>query len=107
MAKEPIDAPPCSCANKETLSGARARAHINAFGLTRVADLHGWVQLWRCPMCGSYWEMSWKGGGGFDEGELDLRRLDRTEITERWPSASSGTSRESLSGSTKGPDTDA
>jgi hypothetical protein len=46
---------------------------------------HGWRQLWRCRDCKSYWEMSWEGGGGFDDGVMKLRRLSLSALRDRWP----------------------
>jgi len=67
----------------DKLSGDDADGYVRDF-LRRVADKQGWTQLWVCSVCDTYWEMTWEGGGGFDDGVLTLRRLSTSELSERW-----------------------
>ncbi len=76
--------PTCSCPATSVLSNEDAQAYIDRC-LIRIADHHGWTQLWKCVKCDTYWEKSYSGGGGFDEGTMTLRKLSPEELRERWP----------------------
>lgn len=74
----------CRCDLQHLLNGREAEQYAKKF-LEYVADRQGWLQLWRCRGCGSYWEMSWEGGGGFDDGVMTLRWLSLAEVEAKWP----------------------
>ncbi len=74
----------CQCEQYEILAGQEAE-HYRTKWLKRVADVQGWRQLWRCQDCKSYWEMTWEGGGGFDDGQMVLQRLSPSELAASWP----------------------
>ena len=81
--------PICSCRSRSVLLGTEAESYSDRY-LTYVTDHQGWTQLWKCPECGTYWEMSWEGGlGSFDDGVMTLRKLSSSELRERWPEVSS------------------
>jgi len=76
----------CQCGAYQITSGQAAEQYAKEC-LEYVTDQQGWLQLWRCNTCGSYWEMTWEGGGGFDDGVMTLRRLSKAELLARWPHA--------------------
>lgn len=75
----------CICQEKEILSGSEAQAYLEQNCLKEVARAQGgWKYLLQCKVCGTYWEMSWEGGGGFDYGVMTLRRLSPEDLERRW-----------------------
>jgi len=75
----------CQCKRYEVLTGPKAERYRTKW-LKRIAYAeHGWRQLWQCQDCNSYWEMSWEGGGGFDDGVMTLCRLSPSELVAYWP----------------------
>lgn len=74
----------CKCELQRVLTGREAEQQTKE-RMKYVSDKQGWVQLWRCKLCGAYWEMTWEGGGGFDNGVMTLRRLSPEKRKERWP----------------------
>lgn len=76
----------CKCHEKEVLTGHEAQFYSDQDYIKEVARAHGgWRYLLQCEVCGTYWEMTWEGGGGFDYGVMVLRRLSPEELKERWP----------------------
>jgi hypothetical protein len=74
----------CQCEKHQILTGRNAEQYAKEW-LRYVTDKQGWLQLWQCHDCTSYWEMTWEGGKGFDDGVMTLRRLSLSEVRERWP----------------------
>ncbi len=76
----------CYCCEKEVLSGEEAYLYSQQDYIKEVArSSGGWRYLLRCEVCGTYWEVTWEGGGGFDYGVMTLHRLSPKELRERWP----------------------
>ncbi len=76
----------CKCENKEILKGQEAYQYSKLEQIKEIARAQGgWRYLLKCKVCGSYWEMTWEGGGGFNEGVMTLRRLSEAELVARWP----------------------
>jgi hypothetical protein len=76
----------CQCQRHDILTGPAAEEYSRKEYMKEVqwAD-GGWRYLFKCQICGSYWEKTWEGGGGFDFGMTTLRRLFPAELKERWP----------------------
>lgn len=76
----------CQCQKQDSLSGAAAEEYSRKEHIREVQWTDGgWRYLLKCQICGSYWEKTWEGGGGFDFGMTTLRRLSPAELKERWP----------------------
>ncbi len=75
----------CICQEKEILAGHEAQSYLEQNRLKEVARAQGgWKYLLQCEVCGTYWEMSWEGGGGFDYGVMTLRRLSPEDLERHW-----------------------
>lgn len=76
----------CKCQDKGVLTGQEAQSYLEQDYIKEIARARGgWKYLLRCEICGTYWEMTWEGGGGFDYGMITLRRLSPEELKEHWP----------------------
>ena len=73
----------CICNRSKIINGRDAEEYTKKW-LEYISDKQGWIQLWRCRECSSYWEMTWEGGNGFDDGVMILRRLSPSILKERW-----------------------
>lgn len=75
----------CCCGLDRVIVGHDAEQYAKNC-LEYISDKQGWLQLWQCKTCNSYWEMTWEGGsGGFDDGVMTLRYLSLEKVKERWP----------------------
>ncbi len=75
----------CECHETLLLKGEEAHSYLKRGYLKEVGRAQGgWKYLLKCEICGSYWEMTWEGGGGFDYGIMVLRRLSSEELREEW-----------------------
>ena len=78
----------CQCKKHRVLTGQEAEQYSKEDHIREIQRAHGgWRYLLKCQMCGSYWEMTWEGGGGFNDGVMTLRQLSPTELAARWPHA--------------------
>ncbi len=76
----------CQCREYKVLTGIKAEQYSKKKYIKEVQRAPGgWRYLLMCEICGSYWEMTWEGGGGFDDGVMTLRRLSFPQLKERWP----------------------
>lgn len=75
----------CECKRYRMLTGQKAEQYRTKWLEYIAYSDHGWRQLWQCRDCKAYWEMSWEGGGGFDDGVMTLRRLSPSQLKDRWP----------------------
>lgn len=75
----------CRCKTIEkVIDGVDAQTYSKEH-LLKITHHGGWIQLWKCPDVDIYWEGTWVGGGGFDNGKFTLRKLSDTELQEQWP----------------------
>ena len=74
----------CKCKDIEVIDDIEAYTYSNKH-LQKIAHHRGWIQLWKCPDKDIYWEGTWIGGGGFDNGRFTLRKLISSELQENWP----------------------
>ncbi len=76
----------CKCEKQEMLRGQEAYDYSKQEHMQESGRAPGeWRYLLRCEVCGAYWEMTWEGGGGFDDGIMTLHRLSPAEVKTRWP----------------------
>jgi hypothetical protein len=76
----------CKCKDQEVLVGQQAYHYSKQEYIREVGRAKGgWRYLLKCEICGSYWEITWEGGGGFDDGVMTLRRLSKADMLARWP----------------------
>lgn len=74
----------CNCIVFEKLEGDEAYTYSRQH-LQKVTNHGGWVFLWKCTETKIYWEASWVGGDGFDNGKFTLRKLSTIEVQRDWP----------------------
>ncbi len=73
----------CRCNSIELLDGDEAYEYSRKH-LRRISHHGGWIQLWKCSDEEIYWEATWVGGEGFDNGKYTLRRLSHSELKNNW-----------------------
>lgn len=79
----------CKCRVSEKLEGEEANDYSRQH-LQKITAHGGWVFLWKCPERNIFWEATWIGGAGFDNGKFTLRKLTFDEVQRGWPEAIDG-----------------
>ena len=64
----------CDCANPREYEEPEVEKRINA-GLKKITSPDGWLELYQCKYCGSYWEKYYQYPEAQGGGPSSLRKV--------------------------------